>query len=116
MDGLSGVMQHARGIGCSDVDSDRLYSRHSDVLWRRTLDGVILLPPQAASATHITSPGELIWATLESPVTLNQICAIVGEHFAVPAASVANDVRTLLNDLDRIQALRTFDRGVDPPF
>ena len=93
---------------------DRLYWRRADVLWRRSLDGLIVLSTEAGSATHITSPGDLIWAALESPITLRRIGAIVGERFAVSSDSVMGDVRSFLDELDRIHALSSSAAGRNP--
>ena len=76
-------------------DADAVWRRRDDVLWRRSLDAVILLP----------GTGAIVWDLLEEPATLTELVATLAEAYEADPAVVDHDVRTLLGELETLGAV-----------
>ena len=72
------------------------FVRHPAALWRRTLDGVVVLPPEGDEPLHVSGPGHAIWQLLAEPATLDELTADVAALFRCPAADVRGDVERVL--------------------
>ena len=77
--------------------SSRRYVRDPHVLWRQTLDAVLVLSPRADSAELFTDPGPALWSLLLEPRTVEELESLV----AAPngwSADVVSDIVTRLVD------------------
>lgn len=79
-------------------DADR-FVRADDVLWRRLLDGVLVLAGAASEPVRIASPGDAVWYLLAQPVTVEEMVETIAELFDAPADAVAADVHRVLEVL-----------------
>jgi len=86
--------------------SEVVWRRRDDVLWRRSLDAVILMPVGAEEPVTLPGTGAAVWDLLEEPATLAELVAILADAYddADPAA-VDHDVRALLAELERLGAV-----------
>lgn len=82
------------------------YRRSLEVLWRRVLDDVVLLPPGIDEPVLISGPGGLVWELLSDPVSIDEIVdQVVAVYRAVPDR-VRSDMTVLLDELVRLGAVR----------
>ena len=53
--------------------ADVLVERSSAALWRRLLDGVLVLAPEMPEPLRFSTPGEVLWAMLDQPCTFAEL-------------------------------------------
>jgi hypothetical protein len=88
------------------VSPEAVWRRRDDVLWRRSLDAVILLPVGADEPVTLPGTGALVWDLLEEPASLAVIVATLTEVYAdADATVVEHDVATLLAELEDLGAV-----------
>jgi hypothetical protein len=75
--------------------------RAPEVLWRRTLRGVLLRPPRGA-AVMIDGSGGLVWDALASPTSVEDLVDRLAAATGGDRSVIAADVRPLL---DRLRGL-----------
>lgn len=97
-------------IGCSAVDdpiagATRLV-RAPGALWRRLLDGVLVLAPDQDEPLHITAPGDVVWELLAEPITVDELIEELAELYGTPAGTVSADLEPLLATLRESGASR----------
>lgn len=81
--------------------------RRGDVLWRSTLDGVLVrrpVPPDRVAdaepeVLRLTGTGVALWHALAAPVAHADLCARLAADHGVDVDTVAADLRTVLDDL-----------------
>lgn len=73
-----------------------VWRRRSDVVWRRSLDAVILFPPGADDAMTLTDPGAVVWDLLEQPATLDELVDTLVQLYAGDRSTIEHDLRELL--------------------
>jgi hypothetical protein len=74
--------------------------RAPGVLWRNALDRAVVLPPDAAEPLVLNAPGAALWALLEEPYELEDAATTLATAAGVDVNRVANDIATLLRDLN----------------
>ena len=86
--------------------------RRPDVLWRRSLDAVVLLPARAEEVTTIVGTGPAVWELLAEWRTEEDLVAVLAEAYEADPGQVAADLHPLLGELEAIGVLeRTADSG-----
>jgi Coenzyme PQQ synthesis protein D (PqqD) len=75
------------------------YRRCSDVLWRRALDAVLVLPPGAAEPITLAATGPEVWELLETPHSLAELAGKLSVAHQVDPDVVAADVGPVLERL-----------------
>jgi len=75
------------------------YRRRPDVLWRRSLDAVVMLPAGRDEPITIAGSGPEIWELLAEWRTLDDLVAVLVELHAAEPATVGADVAPLLDYL-----------------
>jgi hypothetical protein len=75
------------------------YRRCPDVLWRRSLDAVLCLPPGAGEPVTLAGTGPEVWDLLERPQTLTEIATELADRHEAHAEIVAQDVLPVLEHL-----------------
>jgi hypothetical protein len=75
--------------------SPRRFVRDPHVLWRRTLDAVLVLSPSADAAELVTDPGPALWSLLFEPRTVEDLENLV----AAPNGRDADIVRDIVTRL-----------------
>jgi hypothetical protein len=73
--------------------------RRADVLWRATLDGVLIRPLGADELTKLAGTGRALWAALDEPATFDEVCERLAAGHDADAASIAADLRPVIDDL-----------------
>ena len=73
--------------------------RRADVLWRATLDGVLIRPLGAAELTKLAGTGRALWAVLEEPASFDEVCELLAEIHDADAAAIAADLVPVVDDL-----------------
>lgn len=79
--------------------SATLYRRRPDVLWRRSLDAVIGLPPDQIEPVTLAGTGPEVWDLLQTPRSLAELAAELANRHGADPEVVAADVRPVLERL-----------------
>jgi len=90
----------------SDPSAPR-WRRVPDLLWRRSLDAVLVLAPDADEPHTLAGTGPEVWDLLASPVSLGDLAAGLAARHGADPAIVEADVTALL---DRLAALGVLER------
>ena len=72
------------------------YCASPHVLWRRTLESVVLLPPVIDEPFALTGTGPELWGLLSDPRSLDDLVHALAEVHGAADAVVAADVEPLL--------------------
>jgi hypothetical protein len=76
------------------------------VLWRRSLDTIVCLPPGEIEPVRLAGTGPEVWDLLQSPHTLGELAAALSARHGVDPDLVATDVRPVV---ERMAALGLID-------
>lgn len=77
----------------------RRYRRRKDVVWRRSLERVLVLRPGGDEITVVGGGGSAVWDLLASAITIEELsAALEAAHDAVPE-TFGSEVRAVLDDL-----------------
>ena len=83
-----------------------VWRRREDVLWRRSLDAVILLPADVDEPVTLPGTGASVWDLLAEPATVAELVATLSEAYDDADPSVVeHDVRALLEELEGLGAV-----------
>ena len=85
--------------------ADAVWRRRSDVLCRRSLVAVILLPPGVDEPITLPGTGAAVWDLLEEPATLAELVALLADVYDEDPTVVEHDVQTLLGELKGLGAV-----------
>jgi hypothetical protein len=88
------------------IDDATTLRRNPAVLWRKVLDGVLLLAPGQHEPVHITTPGDLLWDGLASPATPAELAHRLAERHDAPEHVIRTDIEGVLLVLIEIGAIR----------
>jgi len=98
------------------VNPDEPFRRRADVLWRRSLDAVVLLPAGAADVLTIAGTGVDTWELIDTWRTVDALAELLGDRYDASPAVVASDVAAFVDVLDGAGALeRAADGGGPEP-
>ncbi len=98
------------------MNSDQPFRRRADVLWRRSLDAVVLLPAGVDDVITIGGTGVDTWELLDTWRTIDALAALLADRYQASPAVVAPDVAAFVEVLDRAGALeRSRDGGGPEP-
>ena len=89
----------------SDADGGAVWRRRDDVLWRRSLDAVILLPVGVEDPVTLPGTGASVWDVLETPASLTELVEVLADAYDADPAVVEHDVRALLAELEELGAV-----------
>jgi hypothetical protein len=82
------------------------WARAEQVLWRRTLRGVVVLPTLGATEpVALRGPAAGIWELLAEPMTAADLVAAMAATYGVHEEQVANDVGGALDVMLELGAL-----------
>jgi Coenzyme PQQ synthesis protein D (PqqD) len=85
--------------------ADGVWRRRDDVLWRRSLEAVILLPAGADEPLTLPDTGAIVWDLLEEPATFDELVATLADVYNTDATTIATDITPLLTELQTRGAL-----------
>lgn len=75
------------------------YVRAPDVLWRRLIDEVIVLPPSRDVPLRLQGTGVPLWDLLEHERSLDELAEILAAHHRAAAEVVHADLTPVLEEL-----------------
>jgi len=75
------------------------YLRRADVLWRRSLDTIVCLPPDESEPVTLAGTGPEVWDLLQTPHTLAELAAELSARHGADLDVVAADVRPAVEQL-----------------
>jgi hypothetical protein len=75
------------------------WCRRPDVLTRRSLDALLLLPVEGDDLVTLARTGPEVWDLLAEPRTLDELAAVLAERYGAAEAVVAADVQPILDAL-----------------
>ncbi|MEQ8841211.1 MAG: PqqD family protein [Acidimicrobiales bacterium] len=73
--------------------------RRAEVLWRSTLDGVLIRPPGADEVTKLAGTGGALWTALEEPSSFDDVCSALAQMHDAEVGTVAADLAPVIDDL-----------------
>jgi hypothetical protein len=79
--------------------NEAIWRRRPDVLWRRSLDAVILLAEDAEEPVNLVGTGPDVWELLAEPRTLDALVAVLVTMYAGDEDVVRSDVAVALDAL-----------------
>lgn len=82
----------APAIEANSISGDTVISRAGDWLSADTGDGAVMMSPSAAQYIGLSETAGRIWALLETPSTLDALCAALAGEYAIAAEDVRPDV------------------------
>ena len=83
------------------------FVRDEAVLWRRVVDGVLLLPPDSDELMLLTGSGGEIWHALERPRTMTALATVLAARYDVTEQHLLSQVLpSTLDELERRRAVR----------
>lgn len=84
-----------------------MVQRNPAVLWRRTLDGAVLLVPGRAEPLRLNATAAIVWDLLDEPATTAQLAAEVAEAFDIASQEASADITAGVGALRDEGALTT---------
>lgn len=90
------------------------YRRRSDVLWRRSLDSVVLLPAGSDDVITVSGTGADVWDLLETGRSVEGMVGLLCERYQGDPAVVTRDVEALVGDLAARGAIEVAAESGDP--
>jgi hypothetical protein len=85
--------------------NDSLVQRSPHVLWRVTLDTVILLPPALDEPIALAGTGPEIWELLAEQRRVGDLVDTLAQRHGADTAVVREDVEALLRRLTKVGAV-----------
>jgi coenzyme PQQ synthesis protein D (PqqD) len=89
--------------------SEPCWRRRPDVLWRRSLDAVLFLSPDADEPHTLTGSGPEVWELLVEPRTLAGIADELAARHGVETTTIEREVRPMLDELVELGALEVIE-------
>ncbi|MBW3578457.1 MAG: PqqD family protein [Actinobacteria bacterium] len=83
-----------------------VWTRVDEVLWHRTHDTVVLLPPGREEPFRIRGAGAEVWQRLAVPAVLDDMIVALAQTYRERPEQVARDLLPFLEDLERLRAVR----------
>jgi hypothetical protein len=90
------------------------FRRRPDLLWRRSLDAVVLLPVDAEEPMTIAGTGVDVWELLDSWRTIDGIAELLADRYDAEPERVAGDVSALVRQLREGGALEEGGQEIGP--
>jgi hypothetical protein len=91
------------------VIADAIWRRRADVLQRRSLDAVVLLPVEGDAPLALAGSAPEVWELLAEPRTSAALASTLADRHGVPIAEIEADVVPTIERLTEARALERFD-------
>jgi hypothetical protein len=85
------------------------WQRRADVPWRRSLDTVVIFPPNAPDAVMLAATGPEIWDLLERATPFDVLVDVLTDAYGADRATVEAEVRPVLERLAELGAIENVD-------
>jgi Coenzyme PQQ synthesis protein D (PqqD) len=76
------------------------YVRDGAAVWRRCLDGVLVLGATMPDPVMLPSPGDVIWELLASPRTAADLVAALADRYETSTDVIEHDLLPFLGELE----------------
>jgi hypothetical protein len=83
------------------------FRRRPDVLWRRSLDAVVLLPLGAEDVITLAGTGVAVWELLDTWRTVDALTELLSLEYHAEPATVRADLEPLIDQLVSLGTLET---------
>jgi hypothetical protein len=91
------------------------FRRSPTVLWRRSLDAVVVLPTGADEPITLGGTGIAVWELLDTWRSVDALTEMLAPRYDADPAVVAADVSTLVDLLEGVGALEVAADSGHPP-
>jgi hypothetical protein len=81
------------------LDSQAIVARRIGVQARSTPTGAVLVDMETGQCFRLNQVGAEVWAMLEAPRRINEVCAAVAERYALPIEESTRDIARLFQEL-----------------
>jgi hypothetical protein len=81
------------------------WRRAETTLWRRTLDGVVVLPSDAPAPLVLRGPAARIWELLVHPLTIPELLDAIAAIYAVEGDAVSDEIDWSVSRLAAVGAV-----------
>lgn len=81
------------------------WRRCPEVLWRRSLEAVVLLPPGLAEPVTLAGSGPALWELLVEPGTVAQLATVLARDHDADPATIESDIVPVIERLADIGAV-----------
>lgn len=86
-------------MGDEPVDLETRWQRSPLALWRRTTDGVVLLPPTSSTPIGLRGSGALLWDIFDEPSSLLEAAELLHEVVGVGVDDLLEDIAPAVREL-----------------
>jgi hypothetical protein len=73
--------------------------RRSDVLWRRSLDTVLVVPAGGSEPVTLAGTGPAVWALLATPVMVSELSRVLARDYGEDPSVIEADLVPVLEKL-----------------
>lgn len=73
--------------------------RRADVLWRHTVDRVVILVPASGEFITLPGSGSNLWAALKRPASLRELAERLAAIYGAPIEQITSDIEPALEEL-----------------
>ena len=73
--------------------------RRGDVLWRRSLDAVLVVPPGASEPVSVSGSSLDVWELLETPTSVGELGSRLSRRHGVASDVIERDLEPLIDKL-----------------
>lgn len=81
------------------IDLLTTWHRSEGVVWRRTMDGIVVLPGQGQEPIALLGAAASLWELLGEPLTAEEIVAALAELYGVDTEQVSSEIGATLDGL-----------------
>jgi hypothetical protein len=81
------------------------FQRDDSTPWRRTIDGVVLLPPNATDPLRLEGGAASIWELLVTPLTVAEVVRELAGTYRVDGSVIIDEVDRTMRALEVAGAL-----------
>lgn len=75
--------------------------RHPAARWRRCVDGVVVMAPDASEPVFLASPGDTIWQLIDTPMAIEYLIDELATRFDGGRDAIGEDVASFVKELER---------------
>lgn len=81
------------------------FRRRADVLWRRSLDAVVILPAGATEVLTLAETGPDLWELLAAPASVADLAYALARRYDADPAVVESDLTPVVDHLVTVGAV-----------
>jgi Coenzyme PQQ synthesis protein D (PqqD) len=85
--------------------NEQRWRRSAEVLWRRSLDAVVLLAPGRSEPFTLTGTGPEVWDLLDEAHSLDELAAVLASEHDAEDSVVVADLAPIIRELVAARAV-----------